>query len=76
MSLFPKRQIVDQSKLKDFADDNFEFLKLASLQRVENTVGRGEMLVMSNFSFSYSVCKRLVLQTRKKNGLFGKELRE
>ena len=27
---------------------------------------------MSNFSFSYSVFKRLVLQTRKNQGLFGK----
>ena len=29
---------------------------------------------MSNFSFSHSVFKRLVLQTRKNNGLFGKGL--
>ena len=29
---------------------------------------------MSNFSFSHSVFKRLVLQTRKNQGLFGKEL--
>ena len=30
---------------------------------------------MSNFSFSHSVFKRLVLQTRKNQGLFGKGLR-
>ena len=30
---------------------------------------------MSNFSFSQSVFKRLVLQTRKNQGLFGKELK-
>ena len=29
----------------------------------------------SNFSFSHSVFKRLVLQTRKNQGLFGKGLR-
>ena len=29
---------------------------------------------MSNFSFSYSVFKRLVLQTHKNQGLFGKGL--
>ena len=29
---------------------------------------------MSNFSFSHSVFKRLVLQTRKNQGLFGKGL--
>ena len=32
------------------------------------------MLVTSNFSFSHSVFKRLVLQTRKNQGLFGKGL--
>ena len=31
-----------------------------------------KLLVMSNFSFSHSVFKRLVLQTRKNQGLFGK----
>ena len=34
-----------------------------------------KLLVMSNFSFSHSVFKRLVLQTRKNQGLFGKGLR-
>ena len=29
---------------------------------------------MSNFSFSHSVLKRLVMQTRKNEGLFGKGL--
>ena len=29
--------------------------------------------MMSNFSFSHSVFKRLVLQTRKNRGLFGKQ---
>ena len=45
---------------------------------VENTVGkkRRKLHVASNFSFSVSVFKRLVLQTRKNQGLFGKELRK
>ena len=51
---FPKRQILDSPKLKDVADDNFKL---------------DELLVTSNFSFSHSVFKRLVLQTRKKQGL-------
>ena len=34
------------------------------------------MLVTSNFSFSYSVFKRLVLQTHKNQGLFGKGLKD
>ena len=33
-----------------------------------------KLLLTSNFSFSHSVFKRLVLQTRKKIGLFGKGL--
>ena len=33
------------------------------------------MLVTSNFSFSHSVVRRLVLQTRKNQGLFGKEFK-
>ena len=34
-----------------------------------------KLLITSNFSFSHSVFKRLVLQTRKNQGLFGKGLR-
>ena len=33
-----------------------------------------KLLVTSNFSFSHSVFKRLVLPTRKNQGLFGKGL--
>ena len=33
-----------------------------------------KLLVTSNFSFSHSVFKRIVLQTRKNQGLFGKGL--
>ena len=35
-----------------------------------------KLLVTSNFSFSYSVFERLVLRTRKNQGLFGKGLKE
>ena len=34
-----------------------------------------KLLIMSYFSFSHSVFKRLVLQTRKNQGLFGKGLK-
>ena len=34
-----------------------------------------KLLVMSNFSFSHSVFKRLLLKTHKNSGLFGKGLR-
>ena len=33
-----------------------------------------KLLITSNFSFSHSVFKRHVLQTRKNQGLFGKGL--
>ena len=72
--LFPKRQILDTFKLTDFADDNFKFDKNGRKfsKWVENTKGKEEILVTSNFSFSHSVFKRIVPQTRKKLGLFGK----
>ena len=35
-----------------------------------------KLLVTSNFSFSYSVFKSLVMQTRKNQGLFGKGLKK
>ena len=46
-----KRQILDSSKLKEFADDNFKFdengRKLS--KRVENTVGKGEIARYEQF---------------------------
>ena len=44
-SPYPKRQILDSSKLKGFADDNFKFDENGRmfLKRVENTVGKGEI---------------------------------
>ena len=77
---FPRRQILDSFKLKEFADDNFKFDENGRKfsRRVENTVGKGEIahykLVMSNFSFSLTVFKRLVLQTHENQGLTGKGL--
>ena len=40
---FPKQQILDSSKLKEFADDNFKFDKYGKKfsKRVENTGGKG-----------------------------------
>ena len=42
---FSKRQILDSSKLKEFADDNFKFDESDRMfyKRVENTVGKGEI---------------------------------
>ena len=42
---FPKRQILDSSKRKEFADDNFNFDENGRkfFKRVESTVGKGEI---------------------------------
>ena len=68
---FTKRQILDSSKLKEFADDNFKFDENGRkfLKPVENTVGKRR-----NCSFSHSVFKTQVMQTHKIQGLFGKGL--
>ena len=46
-----RRQILDSSKLREFADDNFKFdengRKLS--KRVENTVGKGEIAHYEQF---------------------------
>ena len=48
---FPKRQILDSSKLKKFADDNFNFDENGRkfFKRVENTVGKGEIARYEQF---------------------------
>ena len=65
------------SKLKEFANDNFKFdgYGRKMFKRVENTMVKGEIARNEQFSFSHSVFKRLVLQARKNQGLFGKRLR-
>ena len=71
-----QRQILDFSKLKDSADDNFKFDKNGRKfsKWVENAVEKEKLLIKSNFSFSHSVFKRLIMETRENQGLFGKEL--
>ena len=48
---FPKRQMLDSSKLKGFADDNFKhgenYRKF--YKKVENTVGKGEIARYEQF---------------------------
>ena len=48
--------------------------QLNLLPHNENTVGKGEIAHNDNFSFSHSVFKRLVQETRKNQGLFGNGL--
>ena len=53
-------------------------MKMAeSSQNRQKTLWEKEkLLVMSNFSFSHSVCKRLLLQRRKIEDMFGKGLNQ
>ena len=48
---FPKRQILDFSKLEEFADDNNKFNEndREFSIRVENTVGKGEIARYEQF---------------------------
>ena len=67
---FAKRQILYTSKFEEFADDNFKCDNNGRKfsEWAENTVGKGEIA-------RYSVLRRLMLQTHKNQGLFGKGLR-
>ena len=46
---FPRDKILDQTKLKAFADDKLNVTKMAIsvFDRAENIVGKGEMLVQA-----------------------------
>ena len=45
LTLFPKQQILDSSKLKEFADRNLKFDEndRKFFKWIENTVGKGEI---------------------------------
>ena len=47
---FPKQQILDSSKLKDLAEDNFIFDENGRkfFKQVENAVGKEKLLITSN----------------------------
>ena len=48
---FPKRQILDSSKLKEFEDDKFKFDENVRKfsKRVKNTMGKGEIARSEQF---------------------------
>ena len=75
MCHLPKQQILDSSELKEFSGKSFKFDEhnRKFFKLVEKKLWEKEtLLVRSNFSFSHSVFKGLVLQKRKNQGLFGK----
>ena len=73
----PKPLILDSSNLKEFADDickldvNGEKLS----KQVERNWEKEKLLFTSNFSYSKSVFKTLVLQICETTGLIGKVLK-
>ena len=48
---FPKRQILDFTKLKEFADDNFKFAEHGGKfsKKLESTEGKGEIACYGQF---------------------------
>ena len=48
---FPKQQILDSPKLKEYADNNFEFDDSGRMlsKKEENTVGKGEIARYEQF---------------------------
>ena len=76
-NLFTHNKILDQTKLKAFADDKLNVTKMivSVFERVENIVGKGEIACTSNFSFSHHVFKRLLSQRHQKVSLCGNGLK-
>ena len=74
---FPKRQYLDPSKLRVFADDSFKFDEFGSkfFKRVGNTVGKGEIARYEQFLLFPQCFQKTCLQTCKNQGLFGKGYR-
>ena len=59
---FSKQQILDSSKSKEFADDNFKVIKMmvSSAKGWKTLWEKEKLLVTSNLSFSHCVFKRFV----------------
>ena len=62
--------------MKEFADKKFKFDENGRkfFKLVGNTVEKGEIARYEQFLLFHNVFKRLVLQTRRNKGLFGKGL--
>ena len=73
---FPKQQILDSSKLKELADDDFKFDENArkSIQMGRKHCGKRRNCSLRAISPFPTVFSRLILQTRKNPGLFVKGL--
>ena len=74
---FSQTTNLDSSKVKEIEDDNFKFDEnCRKFSKWVDTLWKKEKLLDTrNLSSFHSVCKRLVLQTCKSQGLFGIGLR-
>ena len=73
--IFLKRKVLDSSKLKVFADDNFEFYKNSKMfpERIENAVGKGEIARYEQFLLFPQCFQKTCSAVHVKNQvLFGK----
>ena len=68
---FPKRQILDCTKLKEFADDNFKFDEKCRkfTKWVENTAGKGEIVRYEQFLLFQQCFQKTLLADTLKPGL-------
>ena len=75
---FPNDKFLDSSKLKEFADDNFEFDESGKnfSKLVENTVGKGKIARYELFLLFPQSFQKTKLQTCKNQGLFWKGLKK
>ena len=74
---FPKPQISDSTKLKEFADNNFNIYENGRWfsNRVEN-MGKGQVARHEQFLlFPWCFQENNMLQTHKNRGLYGKGLK-
>ena len=73
---FPNERFYESSKLKEFAENNFKFdeMEQSSPRGSKTLWGKENFLITSNFSFSHSVFKRLILQTGKNQVFIWKRL--
>ena len=73
-----KRQILDSSELKELENDNFIFDQNGRKfsKNVENAVETREIARYEQFPLFPQCFKKMVLQTRKNQGMFGKWLQK
>ena len=68
---FPKQQILDSSKLKEFADNNFKSDENGTkfFKQVENTVGKGEIAHYEQFLLFPHCFQKICTADMQKPGL-------